>query len=271
MIVREEIDVVASDFDGTIAKTFEPSPNGIGVETCYAMALRDIFGCATLLKDIGGLQNRAPTQVIAAVLKLDSIFGSLGEAYYQRHRVALRSFMPANRQHGKLGVGLVSNLTETLVRVRLQYLLSEISEEWPKPYDGVLDFFDGLDPKKKAGAIITSGHTLFIEKVFRTWKRTRPKFMVTDDDMRATGFPPEMACKPNRILMDALHITAAFAGFDANVIAYVGDCRVKDRGFARNSDVRFGLFNPAKADVPEGFGVNEFQFHDWNDLHKQLN
>jgi|GEM_PF-5863667 hypothetical protein len=271
MIVREEIEVVASDFDGTIAKTFEPSPKGIGVETCYAMGLRDMFGSATLLQDIGGLQNRAPRQVIAAVLKLDPNFGSRGEQYYQRHRDELRSFMPANRRHGKLGVDLASNLTETLVRVRLKYLLSEISEDWPKPYDGALDFFDSLDRRKRAGAIITSGHTTFIEKTFRTWKVNRPKFMVTDDDMRATGFPPEMACKPNRVLMDVLQMTASFAGFDANIIAYVGDCQVKDRGFAWNSDVRFGWFNPAKTDAPQGFGRNEFQFHDWNDLHKQLN
>jgi phosphoglycolate phosphatase-like HAD superfamily hydrolase len=273
VIKRQRKKVVSADLDGTILDTFALSPNGIGVEVCYAMALRDMFGCEQLLENIGGLQNRASPQVIAAVLALDPMLGARGLGYYQRHGEELRTLVPHGKG-AKCNGDLAATLTETLVRVRLKYLLPEISRQWPRPYDGVLDFLGELENDDGEIGIITSGHTLFVQKAFAIWGIKCPRLLVTDDDMRAMGLPPEKACKPSPVLMDALHMTAAFAGIDADVIAYVGDCPIKDRALAWNSNVRFGWFNPAKADAPRGFGlkeVNEFQFHDWNDLHKQLN
>ena len=91
------LDLVGFDYDGTIANTFKPSPRGIGIEACYVMALRDMFGSTTLLDDIGGLKNQASAQVIAAVLALDPSLGEKGCRYYVRHRDELSALVPKGK------------------------------------------------------------------------------------------------------------------------------------------------------------------------------
>src|SRR6202161_598574 len=118
------MDIVAADLDGTMFDTFTPSPNDIGVEACYAKALHEIFDVKRLLERIGGLQNRAPSQVIAAVLQLDPTLGPQGLRYYQKRGHELHTLVP----HGKGAVcdgDLAATLTEMLVRVRLKYLMPE--------------------------------------------------------------------------------------------------------------------------------------------------
>ncbi|MFA7309771.1 MAG: HAD family hydrolase [Candidatus Paceibacterota bacterium] len=271
-----QIPIVAIDWDATIADTFTPSPRGRGVEAGYRYALSEIFGDPELLDRIGGLCNRAPPQVIAAVLEYDRVFEAIGVEYYERHKDGLRDYVPAGKGMQRRHPSGAEVLTETLVRVRLQYLMPEISSAWPKPFDGVIDCLDELESRGIRIAIISSGHTMFIEKTCRTWGMRIPSIIVSDDDMRALGLPHERTCKPSPLLMQTmlerayLSIcgTSGYAAFC--VRAYIGDCPIKDRGLAWNSEVRFGWFNPGRKAAPQGFGRNEFQFHSWNDLHTEL-
>jgi hypothetical protein len=101
--------------------------------------------------------------------------------------------------------------------------------------------------------------------------------VVTDDDMRALGLPPQKTCKPSAVLMQTM-LSRAYATVCTatcnpafRVVAYIGDCPIKDRGLAWNSEVRFGWFNPGRLPAPQGFGNNEFQFYSWHDVQAHLN
>jgi hypothetical protein len=53
--------LLAKYFDGTVAETFERSPNGIGVHEAYNLAVEGLFGAKALKRYMasGGLRNRA--------------------------------------------------------------------------------------------------------------------------------------------------------------------------------------------------------------------
>jgi phosphoglycolate phosphatase-like HAD superfamily hydrolase len=275
MLGIPEFPIVAIDWDGTIADTFAPSPNGWSVEQGYRHALGVLFDERDLFERIGGLRNRAPGQVIAAVLELDRALAARGEKYYREHREELASYVPRGKGMRR-NAGTVALLTEALVRIRLQYLLPEISSRWPRPFDGVLEALADVRALGYRVAVISSGHTTFIEKCLRVWNTPAPNFLVTDDDMRALGLPPDRCSKPNRILIETM-LRQAYLSTCANlcnaaysVRVFVGDCPIKDRGLAANAGVPFAWFNPRAMPIPDGFGRNEFQFSSWRDLPRLL-
>lgn len=267
------IDIAASDYDRTIADTFTPSPNGITVERAYRYAIGDIFGSEQLFDDSGGLKNRAPAEIVIAILSLDRGLKDIGHQYYERHKRELRGLVPKGKGVHLQHPGLIDMLTETLVRVKLRYLLGEICETWPKPYDGFLDTLEELRRQNLHFAIITSGHDLFVERTFKLWGAPQPAFMVTDDDMRTLGLPADQACKPSPLLIDLLKgkiKQAEGKRAEPNIKVYLGDCQVKDRGLAWNAKLRFGWFNPDGVPRPQGFGRNEFEFSRWRQLPAML-
>lgn len=267
-----EICLLASDWDGTMVDTFTPSPRGRGVEAGYRYALSKMFGDTELLDKIGGLQNRASAEVIAAVLAIDDTLGTRGFEYSRSHAGELKDLVPRGKGIQSARPSVADILTETLVRVRLQFLMPEISSEWPKPFDGVLECLASLEASGIRVAIISSGHTSFIEKTFGVWGVPVPRFVVSDDDMRMLGLPTHKSCKPSRVLYDMLMMCVhqRSAGSRPEVRAYVGDCPIRDRGLAVNADLPFYWFNPKKRPAPSGFGVNELQFHSWRDVHTLL-
>jgi hypothetical protein len=269
--------IVAADFDGTIANTFEKSPNGLDVPTAYDNALTDIFGSRGLLAALGGLRNRAPGELVVAVLEHDHSLGARGHEYHRAHGAELSHLV----LHGKgnranINPGLIDELTETLVRVKLQYLVEEISDRWPKPYDGVLDFIEMQRRQGRCFAIITSGHDLFLQRTFKRWGIRCPEYTVTDDDLRGLDLPYEHKCKPSKFLWDVLGdrvrtVSGLSRDIELDVRLYLGDCAIKDRGLAWNGNVPFGWFNPKQLSAPNGFGTSiaqeEFQFASWSDMH----
>lgn len=268
------LNLVASDWDGTLADTFEKSPNGVGVEPCYRMALRDMFGSNALLDDIGGLQNRASAEVIAAVLELDAPLARRGCQYAEKQADDLKHLVPPGKGIAD-GANIADVLTETLVRVRLRYLLPEIDGRWPKPYEGVLEFLETLERQGKCIAIITAGHDMFVQKTFHVWGVKCPKFIVTDDDLRSLKVPHKDKYKPSGYLWQVLdQRIRAVSGLPEHVPRkarlYVGDCPQRDRGLAWNGNVRFAWFNPERKATPMGFGNNEFQFTSWKQARNQL-
>lgn len=267
---RDVVHVLATDYDGTVANTFAKSPSGMDVVTAYRYALRDMFGPDDLLERIGGLCNRAPVEIIVAVLHRNNAFASRGHEYFEQHLKELRGLVPAGKGlRNKVNPGLIDELTETLVRVKLKYLLAEVCPEWPKPFDGVLEAFRDIRSRGLHVAIISSGHDVFMHRCFESWGAQCPSLTITDDDMRALGLPPERSCKPSRVLLDLLHMLTASRG-TCEVRAYIGDCPDKDRRFAKNGELRFGWFNPSRRARPVDFGSNEIEFHSWGEVHQVL-
>ena len=217
------------DFDGNLANTFVPSPNGTCVESAYNYALNWIFGNEFFhrrppLDVIGGLQSRAPSEIIMALLEKipRAKFIDHARQFVTRNALILKEVVPDDQaslitdfelHEGIPQTILIERLAELLVRTKLVFLLNEINKEWPLPFPGVVDFFEQLARAQKNGseiqtAILSSGHTRFIQKWFQVFELSLPQIMVTDDDLRGLAEPadPKQRMKPSPFLMDLVHL-----------------------------------------------------------------
>src|ERR1700751_1254835 len=63
--------LLTSDFDGTMFDTFETSPNGIGVNEAYRIAIEQVFDfdreALDRYDEDGGHNNRTPLQIAASL------------------------------------------------------------------------------------------------------------------------------------------------------------------------------------------------------------
>lgn len=279
----------AFDFDGTIARTFEPSPSGIGVNEAYARAIFDVFGQEGLdtYRSLGGLGNRAPQELVA--LLLDKARHIAGNAYgfFSKNRDSL-SGLVLNDESVSLVWNYnnsVSDITELLVRQKLVYLLDQIGTKfpdgqvWPRPCGSFVDFWSTAHKLQEQGinlvtAIISSGHQAFIEKTFKKWGLVGPNILVTDDDIRSRQYPrePERKIKPGlfpfalahhkwlRMQADALSVEEVKKS-RSNII-YFGDDFKRDKEMARNAGVVFGWFTENGSNI-NGYGGDDFTFGNW--------
>lgn len=223
--------LLVSDFDGTIANTFAPSPSNIGVSEAYRLAVEKLFGEEALKYYIstGGLKNRNPGEVVKSLQ--DQGFG--GDV-----------------------------IAEDLVQAKLGYLLREIGPEWPKPCNGFVEFYKVIEEMDGVEiAILSSGHEEFIKKTFFAWGLDPPRIMLTDDDFRGYNppLPLEKFSKPSPLLMDL--IQQEWGGRRRHMIMF-GDDPDKDGKLAKNAGIPFGLF-PRQNFF---FAENSFQFDDWREI-----
>lgn len=229
--------IVLSDFDGTIAHTSEPSPAGIDVERAVGIAVQEVLGPdgAAIFRQQGGLQNRAPVELMADLLP-------------------------------GLSTAELDRLTQRFNAAKLGVLSGEIGTTfsdgsvWPRPVDGFFDFLTRLEGGSGTGlAIISSGHHSFIGKVLDLWGlvgRRRPR-VFSEELARATarkeGIPLTMLAKPNGHLMNVV-LQGLASGLGGNTqdrvevlrggTVYVGDDPIKDGGLAHNSGVGFVHIRP---------------------------
>ncbi|MDP2641692.1 MAG: hypothetical protein Q8P21_00120 [bacterium] len=268
-----------SDFDGTIAQTFVPSPRGVGVHEAYSLSLRQIFGDTgvMLYQLVGGIQNRTPGELLEAVLvAAGSHRENLTERsrfFLEREGKSLDGFVPEGKG-GSLEWNAACPLpamTEVLVRVKMQILFREIGKLWPKPCKGFVCFYRHLREKNGAKlGILSSGHDLFIEKCFEVWGESQPDLMVTDDLMRSRrccNIPPEKRAKPQagpyRMFCDEW-----FAKYGTPVPSrmetfYVGDSQATDGAMAKKLGLFFVWFNPDE----NGSGPRSvYSVSDWRSL-----
>lgn len=282
------------DFDRTIGDTFVPSPNNIDVNQAYEDAIVSIFGDRGLeiYKEIGGLKNRAPIELVIALLeKADNNKGGLikrAKVFFEEHGKILKSYMPESK---KIALewdeeNPIKTITEILVRVKLSRLLGEIGPDWPKPCSGFLDFFKTVEKINSEGmvniqmAILSSGHDMFIKKTFECWGIKCPAMMVTDDDLREMDYPrnPKDRVKPSITLFNLIHSKwlikqTTISGYLELTdlifktrcrIIYFGDDPNKDGLLARKAGVPFGLFAPdKKEEAKASWFKNEFSFNNW--------
>lgn len=280
------------DYDRTLFNTKKRSPNGIGLEEGYEHAVTQIFGPKGLAhyQDEGGLQNRAPSEVVVSLMKRDT--GLIGHAREKHAELSLSlENLPATLSVPWDEASLVFLLAEMLVHFKLQLFLGEIGPDWPRPYPGVCDFFHTVaDLRVKEGlpiqtGILSSGHTPFIEKTLSLWEIPNPRIMITDDDIRHLKYPknPKSKVKPAPFPFRLLQARwlKQLNGYNPICLSqvraslprmmYFGDDSEKDGGLARNVGVPFGWYQGNEKGKP-GFSPNQqfpegsFSFPDWTNL-----
>lgn len=257
--------LLLSDFDQTVAKTIEQSsPRGIDVSVAYRLALEEMFGSDgfALYEELGGLKNQAPIELIKALL---------AEAPHLAQQAAHR--------HGKLGSNpSLEDLTKLLVDLKLNHLVGEICDDWPKPCRGFLELCEELQRLRQRGltvdlGIITNGHLRFVAKTFKTWGLERPKPLVTEEDVRDLTWPPrpEDRVKPAVYPFNlAMNRWRRFRrGSHPSRVIYFGDDPKRDGGLAVNAAVPFGYFTEEIADI-SNYPPGSFQFSDWTDVARRL-
>ena len=289
--------LAALDFDGTIADTFIKGPKGIGVNEATALALTDILGSGSheLYTSSGGLKNRAPSELIFNMLngpnKQD--FLTHAKIFFESELPDLNTLVPEGK-----GVPLVWDdqhpekiIGELFVRQKLSYLMDQIGTElpdgrkWPPLCKGFTEFWNALNKLKKDGvgintAIISSGHDLFIKKVFDLYGLTLPDILVTEDDIRGKHYPKEMGrrVKPGSFPLALAHLkwlrlnnpkAEYFTSDQPGILSakesrsrmiYFGDDPIKDGQLANRAQVLFGWFNPNNKEGNPPFSM---QFTDW--------
>ncbi|MBU2632371.1 hypothetical protein KKG52_01525 [Patescibacteria group bacterium] len=271
----------AFDFDGTIARTFEPSPSNLDVREAYRRGIRSVFGekGAETYKKIGGLKNNAPTELVQRMLDADTN-GRLRE-----HALSL------------LGKGLIfiedplKDITELLIAEKLACLESEIGKEmpdgsiWPKQCEGFSKFWGALQGLKQEGidittGIVSSGHTDIIKRVFGLYELTEPDIIVSEDEIRPRRHPIEISrrAKPGQLQMALLHkewlelksggtrvigLSQKALSTRDNIV-YFGDDPYKDGKLAEGARVTFGLLSP-NGNVPL-LNEGQFSFRNWTEV-----
>jgi len=305
----EKIRFFFFDFDGNIAHTFLHVPNEEAniVVGAYSHALSMIWGKESyeLLHSVNGLQNRAPGELIRAILEqAEREFSGGRQSLIAKAKVAFHEKFMGKPMNVRLSACVAQGkgfpwvwndkkpeqtITEFLVRAKLNTLLVKIGEHYPTPCPGFRHFYLKLKYYgQETGSaivpgIISSGHEVFIQQTFATWKIECPSLLLTDDDLRGS---PEIdyvqAAKPNPMLVDMLYRlwlenqysqlpARQFQEFKEAAKArtiYFGDDLNKDGGLAQKAGIRFGHFSPnhdpEKSD--EAAGSDNFVFYDWRQV-----
>lgn len=250
-------DFFGFDFDLTKFDTGAESPNGRTVKTGYEHGLKTLFHEEGLLEEIGGFNNQAPAEIVAAVLNLHPSFTSRAASYYARnsHWLVPRSDGADLRLAYAHDQDLVL-ATELLVIHKVDWLMEDLrihsSGMWPRIYPGLKRFHEKLDGEPYG--ILSSGHTRFISRCLELAELPPPAVMVTDDTMRRFNVPLEERVKPAARVAEEFMRAIHDAGFSvkAENVAYFGDDDLRDGKLAENGGFRFACFNPKKRPVPEG-------------------
>lgn len=246
--------VAVFDFDGAMANTFEACPNGYGVEQAYEMAVQTLFSedGLEIYKKNGGLRNRSPWQVVHEILR---------SADLQFLATTIESMERLIQERGQ-GLGEMIGYTfpesfseseyytiasELLVALKLEILEDQIGRElgggwvWPRPIDGFCGAWRAVtdEPVTKT-LVVSSGHTVFINKFLSAYRLPAADCMITDDQTRRQLVP---VAKPDehliRMGLDQLGICP---GRDRRIV--FGDDPSKDGDLAKNADCRFVLIDP---------------------------
>ncbi len=233
--------LLAKDFDGTVAQTFEKSPSGVGVHEAHELTVETMFGVKALdhYIDGGGLRNRAPVEVVQ-----DLAPDAKGDELNQ----------------------LVSRFIDTKLSVLMGEIGTRFSDGniWPRPTTGYLGLRERIEEARDDGLLIddlilSSGHEPFIRKTYQAWNVGEPTHIVAEEAIRqlALDLPIEQLVKPSPVLMDVAHnvwrqgyglkSTSEPVLDERDRIVYVGDDPIKDGELAKSSGVDFVLLDPGNS------------------------
>jgi hypothetical protein len=233
--------LLATDFDQTVALTFEKSPAGMGVHEACETAVDAMFGpkALDLYRENGGLRNRAPLEVVQDL---------------------------APDVHGQD----LDKLTSTFTKTKLDIFVGEIGTRfpngslWPRPTIGYIGLLENLEAAADDGhrvdnLILSSGNELFIKKTYQAWGLSAPPHIIAEETIRGLGLtlPAEQLVKPSPLLMEVartawrqsygIEAASVSADDERGRIVYVGDDPHKDGKLAVNSGIDFVLLDPANS------------------------
>lgn len=263
------------DFDGTVADTFVPSPNNMGVDRAYELGVEQVFGREGLCayRESGALRNRSCGEVAQELLLAG--FQKPAAAFLRKYLEQGENSLP--KEWPEHPQDQTDTASELLVRIRMEILLAEINESWPLPCLGFPEFCRTLlEARRHEGktewAVLSSGHTAFIEKVFAIWSKQwpicAPRLIVSDDDVRHLKLPTAEKTKPSPFLYN---LVLEGLGAERRNTVYIGDDPYKDGRLATAAGVPFGWFAAAGTSrtVPEDVKP-AIIFADWRELAHRL-
>jgi hypothetical protein len=197
------------DFDGTTNDTGEEAPGIKTVNDGYKEGLDVAFGpeAADVFEAQGGHNHRTPPQIVEDIT------------------VVLRlGLVPAD----------ILSKSKQVVDVKQGILFDQIGAPlpdgalWPRTTEGFREYWEAIYVAREHGrlvdtAILSSGHTPFIEKSFDVHGLPQPDMMITEEVINEKGLSESMNSK----------------------ILLVGDSSRADGGLATNVGVHFELLDPA--------------------------
>jgi hypothetical protein len=281
------------DFDGTTHNTFEASPNGIGVNEAYDLAIKNVFGTqGTIIYDnkLGKLKNRAPTELVSNLMEKDGDGTLLRNArkFFEDNFLRLLKIMPENYNQGSFVSDDLENLnsllTWMLISDKCSHMLDQIGKNlssgdmWPRPCKGFLEFYKFIENQDTDfvsinTAIVSSGHKEFIRRTFGVYGLKMPDYVVTDDEMRKIRLPVLRKTKPAPYPFAVIHNQwvkdrnlSGQQRFDKTGIIYFGDDSIKDGLLAHNCRITFGQYKEGLVDGLVASDNGDFRFGDWNEI-----
>jgi hypothetical protein len=245
--VFDEAKLAAHDYDGTTNDTGEEAPGIKTVNDGYRDGLDIAFGpqAVDIFDAQGGHNHRTPPQVVEDVANaLDLVLTPSEVLAKTKEVVDIKQLSLFNQIGTRLSDGAL----------------------WPRTTKGFREYWEAIYAAREYGflvdtAIISSGHTPFIEKSFEVHGLVQPDFMVTEEvitDLLLDSIPPEYRGKPAPLPLSILKIAWA-ARYGRSVheeglsqsmnprIMLVGDSSRADGGLARNAGVHFELLEPSDA------------------------
>lgn len=273
--------LLVTDFDQTAAQTFASVKGIVGVDEAYRLGVQMVLGPAGLAayEKIKGFGNMAPIELVATLLregKADQMVLHAAGVFERRQQDQLFGLVPEGKgyplQWGVRSSDPAPVIAELIVREKLRLLMQHISGLWPLASNGFLTLLGVLKKLRTQYqvninlGIASSGHEMFILRVFEQWGKEPPLVLVTDDDVRGQCSLQEMQAyiKPSANLMDLVSKRWAqellgesatelgIIGFTARNrkrMLYVGDDIRRDGELARNSEIPFIWF---RQDGPPG-------------------
>lgn len=261
--------MLAYDFDEFCFSTSISSGKGPEVHEAYKIAVEAVLG-GTAVRDFsgyGGLSNRAPLDVIQGLIEVDPKLIENAMTHASEHFAHPDDITD-------IGLGMVARfvgrgrmeadeltiraITEMLVIRKKEVLMPQISASWPKPVAGFDKHWHELSLRRQEQegwqhvhtAIVSSGHTDFIQKTLEFAGLEHPDVYMTDDEMRRQVTP---RTKPDPYALQLVRnawLSAYLVPVDVRnsktFLAatkrrqmYGGDDANKDGGMARNDGIAF--------------------------------
>lgn len=261
--------MVEVDFDETCFTTFISSGDGVEVHEAYEMAVETVLG-ANARRDFsgyGGLSNRAPLDVIVGLVSEEPRLIMAGLSHAREH-------FAHPVEISDIGLGLIARfadrgtavydeltvraITEMLVVRKKEKLMPQITSEWPLPVKGFDETWQDLQARREQDerwqhvntAIVSSGHTDFIQRTMATAGLAHPDIYMTDDEMRRQVQP---RTKPDPYALELVRnawfnaylVPPAKRESEAFILnaksrqVYIGDDPEKDGKMAINDGIAF--------------------------------
>jgi phosphoglycolate phosphatase-like HAD superfamily hydrolase len=253
------------DFDETCFSTFISNNDGVAVHEAYEGAIASIFGDQAL-EDFD-LANRAPKDIVDELFEVNPQFIQEALAHAQQ-------YFAHPEDVTDIGLGMIARFasrneavhdelstratTEMIVIRKKEILIPKIGYDWPEAVKGFPEAWTELNERRQKDskwervhlAIVSSGHTDFIQKVMEIAGLPHPDVYMTDDELRRQVTPKT---KPNpyalqlvrNAWMNAYLVPKSYRR-DREFMqdtkrrqAYIGDDIKKDGGMAKRDGIAF--------------------------------